>query len=203
MPDETIREAKRRLRREVVARVLAMEPRDRRNEHRDLDRRFLGLPGLEGAGTVLLYVSHLPEEVETARMIRDCLDRGRIVLCPRVDRPARMLRLHRVDDPDRDLVPGGFGIPEPRADAPEIAPECVDWALVPGIAFDGDGYRLGRGAGYYDRLLPTLRPETPRWSLCYSTQWVDALPVEPHDERLDGVISPTRSVVREPGRWME
>ena len=89
---------------------------------------------------------------------------------------------------------GTLGIPEPRRDRPEVAPAEVDWVLVPGLGFDAECFRIGRGAGHYDRLLPTLRPDIPRWSLCLSSQWVEALPVEPHDQRLDGVAD------RLPGR---
>ena len=53
--------------------------------------------------------------------------------------------------------------------------------LVPGLAFDARGYRLGRGAGHYDRLLPTLRPDAPRWALALDCQLVEGLPIEPHD----------------------
>ena len=96
-----------------------------------------------------------------------------------------------IDDLDADLEPGTLGIPEPAPDCPEVEPEAVDWVLVPGLAFDAAGYRLGRGAGHYDRLLPTLRPDAPRWALAFDCQWVDDLPVEPHDVPLDGIVSPT------------
>jgi 5-formyltetrahydrofolate cyclo-ligase len=83
-----------------------------------------------------------------------------------------------------------MGIPEPGRHLAEVAPEEIDWALVPGLAFDDRGFRLGRGAGYYDRLLPTLRPDAPRWALAYDCQWIEALPNESHDQPLDGIVSP-------------
>ena len=124
--------------------------------------------------------------------------RGKAARLPpgRPGRPRR-LRLYQVGDPDTDFRRGTLGIPEPRKSCPTVAPEEVDWVLVPGLAFDGRCYRLGRGAGHYDRLLPTLRPDTPRWSLALDCQWVDALPVEPHDVPLDGVVSPTRAASRQ------
>src|SRR5262249_22073797 len=143
---------------------------------------------------VLLYITAFPEEIDTKAMVDLALAMGKRLICPRVDRKARQLRLHWVEDLNADLVPGTLGIPEPRPGTREVAPGEVDWVLVPGLAFDGCGYRLGRGAGHYDRLLPTLRPEVARWALALDCQWIDALPVEPHDVPLDGVISPTRSV---------
>ena len=89
---------------------------------------------------------------------------GKRVLCPRVDRVGRRLRLYVVDDPARDLSPGMLGIPEPRPTCPEADPSSVDWALVPGLAFDASGYRLGRGAGLHDPCSPrsaTMRRPGP------------------------------------------
>jgi 5-formyltetrahydrofolate cyclo-ligase len=185
-----VRAEKRDLRRRMVERILATDPADRRRQEAELAARLPGLPGFDAAGTVLLYASTFPEEIATAPMLRHALGRGKRLACPRVDRRERRLRLFAIEDPEADFLPGTLGIPEPRPGCPEIGPEGIDWALVPGLAFDRDGYRLGRGAGHYDRLLPTLRPEVPRWALLFDAQWVEALPVEPHDRRLDGAASP-------------
>jgi 5-formyltetrahydrofolate cyclo-ligase len=165
-----------------------MEPLDRARQEAALEAIFPTLPGLEHAAVVLLYLSHLPEEFETRGMIRWALRQGKTVACPRVDSTTRMLRPHQIEDLERDLAPGPFGIPEPMPDAPLLDPRRIDWVLVPGIAFDSRGYRLGRGAGYYDRLLPTIRPEAPRLALVLGPQWVDEVPTEPHDQPVDGVV---------------
>ncbi len=67
--------------------------------------------------------------------------------------------------------------------------------LVPGLAFDEQGYRLGRGAGHYDRLLPRLRSDAVCWALCLSCQLLSRLPIEPHDRPLNGVSAPGRTVL--------
>ena len=82
----------------------------------------------------------------------------KIVLCPRVDRRARRLSLHRIADPASDLSPGVLGIPEPRPGLPEVAPATVDWALVPGLAFDERGFRLGRGPAIMTACSPCCGP---------------------------------------------
>jgi 5-formyltetrahydrofolate cyclo-ligase len=173
-----------------------MEPGRRAAEEAALMARFPGLPGFEEAGCVLLYASAFPEEITTGPLLRLALERGKRLVCPRVVRAERRLRLYEVADPDADFVRGALGIPEPRTTCPTVEPGAVDWVLAPGIAFDGRAYRLGRGAGYYDRLLPTLRPDAPRWALILDCQWVDELPVEPHDVPLDGVVSLSRTVRR-------
>lgn len=185
---------KRALRVNVAAQVVAMSRDDRDRADAALVDRLADLPGFAAARTVLLFASALAEEYDTGPMLRFALRSGKVLICPRVDRRGRRLRLHRIVDPARDFRPGPWNIPEPDPGRPEVDPLEVDWALVPGLAFDDRGYRLGRGGGYYDRLLPTLRPEAPRWALAYEVQWVDALPVEPHDARLDGVASPARVV---------
>jgi 5-formyltetrahydrofolate cyclo-ligase len=186
---------KTQIRREVVARIMAMDPEDRRCQESALAGRLERLPGFEAAGSVLLYASAFPEEVGTRPMLRRTLELGKQLLLPTVDRPSRSLKLYEVADLDRELVPGCKGIPEPRPDCPVVSPGSVDWVLVPGLAFDAFGQRLGRGAGHYDKLLPILRPETPRWALILDVQWVDDLPVEPHDQPLDGVADFRRTVL--------
>jgi 5-formyltetrahydrofolate cyclo-ligase len=187
---------KRELRRAVIARILALDPARRRLEEAYLAERLLALPGFAAAETVLMYATAFPEEIATEPMLEEALRRGQRLVCPRVDRSARGLRLHHIEDLQADLTRGPLGIPEPRPDRPEVEPTGIDWVLVPGLAFDDRGFRLGRGAGYYDRLLPRLRPDAPRWALALDVQWVEDLPIEPHDQPLDGIASRRKTVVR-------
>lgn len=188
------------IRRETIARILALTARNRDAQEEALTRRFPTLPGLADAGIILLYASAFPEEIHTSAMLRWVLSQGRTLVCPRVDRKAKELRLHQIEDLAGDFQPGTLGIPEPRQSCPVIAPKRIDWVLVPGLAFDPRGYRVGRGAGHYDRLLPRLRPEVPRWALILEPQWVEEVPDEPHDVPLDGVASPSREVTPRPPR---
>ena len=187
---------KRLIRRQTIARVLAIDPAERRRQEDELFDLFLNLPGLESAQTVLLYASAFAEEFDTRVYIDAMIQNGRRVVCPRVDRVETRLRLFSVEDPNNDFASGVLGIPEPISSRPEIAPEVIDWALIPGIAFDRNGFRLGRGAGHYDRLLPRLRPEIERWALAFLPQRVDSLPIEPHDQPLTGVTYPSSLTLR-------
>ncbi len=191
------RAIKRALRIEIRARILGMDPELRRREESALVERLPALPGFRGAGTVLLYASIFPEEFDTGRMLRRALDLGKRLLCPRVVKAERRLALFAIGDLSGDFSPGTLGIPEPREGLVEVGPEEVDWALVPGLGYDAHCYRIGRGAGHYDRLLTRLRPDAPRWSLCLSSQWVQELPVEPHDQPLDGVADPSQTITRD------
>ncbi len=176
----------------MVERILALDPIARAREEAELARCFPRLPGLDVAQTVLLYARAFPEEIATGPFFESLRSAGKALVCPRVDRARRRLVLHRIDDPARDLIPGTLSIPEPRPGTAVVPPEAVDWVLVPGLAFDRRGYRLGRGAGHYDRLIPTLRPDVPTWALILDCQWIDDLPVEPHDVPVTGVVSQAR-----------
>jgi 5-formyltetrahydrofolate cyclo-ligase len=96
----------------------------------------------------------------------------------------------QIVEPVRDLVPGKFGIREPAAHCPEVPLNRLDLALVPGIAFDVSGGRLGRGKGFYDRLLPAVNGL--KCGVAFDEQIVDAVPVGPMDVRLNCILTPTR-----------
>lgn len=185
---------KRRWRRSVLDAIASLDAADRSAQESALVTAFAELPGWSVARTVLLYASAFPEEIDTGPILSIAYRSGKRVILPRVDATAGRLRLHPVADPRNDLSPGVLGIPEPRSNLPEIAPEAIDWALVPGLAFDERGYRLGRGAGHYDRLLPTLRPDVPCWAIALNCQLVDGFPVEPHDVAVDGILTPDRRI---------
>lgn len=106
---------------------------------------------------------------------------------PRVHEAAGGLTLHALGGP---LERHRMGMDEPAADAPRIDPADVDLALVPGLAFDLRGVRIGYGGGHYDRLLPLLRPETARVGVAHPALLAEALPVEAHDARLSHLVLP-------------
>lgn len=150
---------------------------------------LIGLAAWEEAGGILLYVS-VGREVETRPLIELALQAGKAVFAPKVDGATRRLLLGRVEDPQQDLVPGPFqAIPEPREAWPaEAVAQRVDLVLVPGLAFDRFGHRVGYGAGYYDRLLAQLPPGVARLGLLYAGQLVPRCPATPADQPLDGLV---------------
>lgn len=143
------------------------------------------------AGTVLLYHA-LADEVDTTLLLESALRQGKRVLLPKVD--GDDLTLHEYTGP-QDLAIGAFGIMEPQTPVVEpsgtvqpLNPIKVDLAIVPGVAFDGCGHRLGRGKGYYDRLLPRL-DGCHKTGICFPFQRLEHVPYEEHDVVMDEVIS--------------
>jgi 5-formyltetrahydrofolate cyclo-ligase len=112
---------------------------------------------------------------------------GRTFAYPRVGEDR--LGLYAVDSL-YDLRAGRWGLREPDADpARAVAPDAIDLILVPGTAFTRDGRRLGRGGGYYDRLLAGVAPATCRTGVCFDFQIVPDLPTESHDQNVDFVVT--------------
>jgi len=134
-------------------------------------------------------------EWDSRGLARDVIASGRRLVLPRVDRDARELALHAIADLDADVAPGYVGIPEPRAACASVAPAEVDFVLVPGVAFDAQGRRLGYGGGFYDRLLPRLRPDAVLVAGAFDEQVVGAVPAASHDARVPLIVTPTRVIV--------
>ena len=138
---------------------------------------------------VCCYVA-LPYEVQTWRMIEDVLSRGKRVAVPVVQPGSNRLRLSEVRDPDAELLPGAFGVWEPVHSALRpVDPGDLDLVLVPGLAFDRAGHRLGHGLGYYDRFLASLPRSIPTVGLAFAWQLVDRLPTSPHDYAVSAVLT--------------
>ncbi|UCD03424.1 MAG: 5-formyltetrahydrofolate cyclo-ligase [Candidatus Aenigmatarchaeota archaeon] len=143
-------------------------------------------PEFTNARTVMFYVS-TRNEVNTGEMIKHSLAMGKTVCVPRTDVEKHSLRCIQVRDPDRDLAPGAFGIPEPPAGA-EVPPAKIDLVIVPGTAFDRRGNRIGYGKGFYDRLLPSMK-DAHTIGLAYGFQIVPAIPSEEHDVSVKKIVT--------------
>lgn len=152
-----------------------------------------GLASWRDARAVLLTLP-FGSEWNTRPLLDAALAAGKLVALPRVNRETRMLDLFALRDPDGDIQPGFRGIPEPRLSCPAVATADIDWVLVPGVAFDARGARLGYGGGFYDRLLPLLAPGTPRIAGAFDVQVVDSVPTAGHDGLVDLIVTETRSL---------
>ncbi|MBL8519753.1 MAG: 5-formyltetrahydrofolate cyclo-ligase [Betaproteobacteria bacterium] len=151
--------------------------------------QLVALPAYRGARTVAAYMG-FGSEIDTGPFIETVLSDAKVLVLPRVDAARRALSLHQVAARDR-LVAGPWGIREPAADWPEARMDEIDFILVPGVAFDRRGQRIGYGAGYYDRLLAGRQPHTDCVAIAFDCQVVARVPTEPHDQRIDRLITET------------
>lgn len=138
---------------------------------------------LASSHTILLY-NALPDEVPTQALMDELVAQGKTVLLPCVINDTDM-ELRRYTGP-QDLQTGSFGIQEPTGEL-FTDYDAIDVAIVPGMAFDAEGHRLGRGKGYYDRFLSRV-PHLYKIGLCFSWQLVDHVPCDEHDIVMDEVI---------------
>ena len=142
-------------------------------------------PLLAEAKTIMAYYS-LPDEVNTHALIDDLVAEGKTVLLPKVISDDTM-ELRRYTDL-ADLQEGAYQILEPVGE-PFTDFAAIDLILVPGLAFDAAGHRLGRGRGYYDRFLHSRnRPYCVKIGVCFDFQKVDEVPVDAHDMAMDKVV---------------
>ncbi len=162
---------------------------DRRAGSIQVCTRLRQEPVWREATWVLLY-SPLPDELDVLPLLRDALGTGKRVALLRFDPLRNSYLAGQVLNLDDDLQPGQYGIREPRDHCPVVGLNRLDFVLVPGVAFAMDGRRLGRGKGIYDRLLRSVCGR--KCGAGFDEQIVDDLPVEPHDIRLDCILTPTR-----------
>ena len=140
-------------------------------------------PRIIDSRTILAY-SALPDEVPTQALLDLLVKQGKTVILPRVISDTDMeLRCYTGR---HDLQLGAYGILEPTGELFTVY-DTIDVAIVPGMAFDAEGYRLGRGKGYYDRFLARV-PYLYKIGLCFSWQMVDKVPHDKHDIVMDEVI---------------
>ena len=133
---------------------------------------------------IVLAYSALPDEVTTQVLIDELAEQGKTILLPRIvnDTDMKLCRYTGL----QDLQVGAYGILEPREEL-FTDYDTIDVAIIPGMAFDTDGHRLGRGKGYYDRLLTRI-PYLYKIGLCFSWQMIDHVPIDEHDIVMDEVI---------------
>ena len=150
-------------------------------------KKFQGLELFQRAKTVGVYIP-LPDEVDITPLFQ-CLETNCVgaqkFYIPAFDQDAG---LYRLAEYSADLKKGKFGILEPAN--PVFAPEEIDLILEPGVAFDRSGNRIGRGGGFYDRLLPQYR--AVRAGICFDFQCLESVPAEPHDCKMDLVVTESR-----------
>jgi 5-formyltetrahydrofolate cyclo-ligase len=178
---------KAQLRKRLLRLLKQQKEEERRRKSEAIRRKLSRLAVFRRANTVMCFVS-LPYEVQTKRFIEQMLEAGKRVVVPRVHNGE--LLLSELTDPAKDLAPGSFGVWEPRPQSVRpVRCDELDLMLVPGLAFDRMGHRLGHGHGYFDRLLGRLPRRAHTIGLCFDFQLLDRLPTRPHDQTVQRVVS--------------
>lgn len=196
---ETIDDQKRALRLATLERRNAIASSARAQYAVHITKQLIDMPAYREAETVMGYMS-FGSEFDTVLFVEQILKDGKRLALPRVDKKNHALVIHQVDNM-AELQAGVFGILEPRVDSSLVDLSQIDFILVPGLAFDRIGMRLGYGAGFYDQLLAressvksAQTPASKRVSAAFSTQLVDAVPSAAHDQRIHFIITENEQI---------
>lgn len=214
MPDSSsdaitlkIRAEKKALRKRMKALRAQISPEEYQGFSDAITARVLALPEVQAAGVIHVFSAmESQREPATQALITNLMERGKQVVVPVMQWEERQL-YHVALSPETPLMPNKWGILEPPL-PPEhkksvsgaagssrlMSPETLDIVLVPLLAGDLAGNRLGYGKGFYDRFLHQLRPSATGFGMLYEAGLFDEIPAEPHDRPLDGFVTEKRTL---------
>lgn len=177
------------IRKRLLSRLKNQDKELRRIKSQKIKEKVFLHPEFKRAKTVMFYIAE-DIEVDTEEMIRCALKQGKKVAVPITDVSRNELIVSLLVDYDKELTKGPYGILEPKSDFARPIPfKMIDLVIVPGVAFDKKGNRLGHGTGYYDRFLNKISKTVPTIGLAFDFQIIRSLPVLPHDISVKELIS--------------
>ena len=193
---DEIQEKKQEIRIEITKLLNAMPDRTRAQKTKAIEDRLFEFANFLEANIALLYMN-TENEVATRHIIKRAFDYNKIVVLPIFHMEKHSMGLMKVDNLDNQLKPGSRGVLEPNAQRCKKVPiDCIDIAIVPGIAFDEKGARIGTGMGFYDRLIPKLPITTRKVALSFEDQLIQQIPMEHHDKHIDIIITDQRIIYK-------
>jgi 5-formyltetrahydrofolate cyclo-ligase len=184
-----IQKAKAALRRQIRGALEQISPASRTTLSAQICDRLRKQAVWKNAGAVLFFAP-LPDELDLWPLLEEALAAGKIAALPRFNPAGKNYVAGQVKNLRSEIAPGEFGIREPAARCPEIPLSRLDLMLVPGVAFDWHGHRLGRGKGFYDLLLAGTRGV--KCGIAFDGQMVNEIPAGPADVRMNFILTPTR-----------
>lgn len=174
------------------------DPQDALLDSERLAERVEGLESFQASRAVMLYWSMSSREIDVTPIARAALALGKRLCLPRVDWTTRQMDPVALPEWDEAYIArNARGVPGPNPDLPVVHVEELGLVIVPGIAFDSHGGRLGRGGGFYDRFLVRVGLAAIRVGVAFDAQIIAGVPMDRHDTYMDAVVTPTRTFFRE------
>ena len=193
---EEIQKTKDEIRDEITTILKSLSEKDIAEITKGIENRLFEFANFLEARIALLYVNNA-NEVNTHSILKRCFDYNKILVLPLINSNIQEFRLLKIDNLDFDLKPGPNGVLEPDIERCKTVPiECIDIAIIPGVAFDEKGGRIGSGDGYYNRLIPKLPITTRKVSLAFDSQILPQVPTESHDKYVDIIITEKRIIYK-------
>jgi 5-formyltetrahydrofolate cyclo-ligase len=193
---DDLKQTKSKIRKDMITALESLSENEIALKTRKIENRLFDFANFVEANITMLYIS-CPGEVSSSNIITYCLDYRKIIVLPAFDPQKFRIRLFKIDNIEKDLKPGTRGILEPdTARCKPVPVECLDIAIIPGIAFDEKGGRIGSGEGYYDRFIPKLPITTRKVSIAFEDQVIPQIPMESHDKHVDIIITNERTIYK-------
>jgi len=181
---DNIKNIKAGIREEISRKRRYLTIKEKKELDKTIIEKLLKLPEWKKAKNIFIYIAH-KYEIQTIELIEQNLKEKNIII-PKTHLRFHALSLHKIKSED-DIINGRYNLIEPKPATQMIDPEKVDLAVIPGMVFDLNGYRIGYGKGYYDKLNKHLKCK--KISLAYSFQIIDNIPAEKHDQPIDILIT--------------
>ncbi|NMB10742.1 MAG: 5-formyltetrahydrofolate cyclo-ligase [Firmicutes bacterium] len=183
---------KQTIRREVLQARDNLTTDQRRQLSMNIRKSFFELPMVARAQWIMLFLA-FGSEVDTWLLLDEAVALGKQVVAPVCLPTTKGLALYPIRNRE-EAEPGHWGIYEPRQVGKPISPNSLDVVVVPGVAFDPDGNRIGYGGGYYDRFLIQV-PRAWRIGVCYDLQLIKEVPRADHDVPVDAVVTEAKTIL--------
>lgn len=193
---DDLKQTKSKIRKDIITTLESLSENEIALKTHKIENRLYDFANFVEANITMLYIS-CPGEVSSRNIISYCLDYRKIIVLPAFDPQKFRIRLFKIDNIEKDLKQGPRGILEPDTTRCKSVPvECLDIAIIPGIAFDEKGGRIGSGEGYYDRFIPRLPITTRKVSIAFEDQIIPQVPMESHDKHVDIIITNERTIYK-------
>ncbi len=193
---DELKSAKEQIRKDIAKAVSGVTEKQRTEKTRAIEARLFGFANFLEARIVLLYIDG-ENEVRTKNILKNAYAFNKIVVLPAFDSERLKVSVFKVDHPDKDLLPGPRGVAQPNpARCKPVPLQKIDIAIIPGVAFDEKGARIGSGHGYYDRFIPDLPVTTRKVALAFEEQILPQAPTESHDKHVDIIITDKRIIYK-------
>jgi len=180
---------KKTLRSEILNKRKALSKKEVFEKSSAIAKQLFSTKQYKNANYIMCYID-FRNEVRTEEIIRTALNEGKNIIVPISVVETRQLILSQLLDYDKELEAGTYGILEPKKEfIREVKPEVIDLVLIPGVAFDRRGYRIGYGGGYYDRFLAKINSSVPKIALAFELQMVPYIKKGRYDIPMDYIIT--------------
>ena len=184
---------KNEVRERMLEALSTLPEKERKEQDENIMEKLRGISELKASKCIFAYIG-IDYEIRTEKIIEAMLFEGKTVCVPLCHGKGRMdaIKITSMSE----LSPGRYGIPEPPKDGEKVIPSEIDAILVPGVAFDEKGKRLGRGGGYYDRFMECAE-NAVKIALCREVNLLSCVPCEEHDQSVDIVVTEKRIIRKE------